>query len=153
MRIIILPLLLTACGEPEGAYPAECTDNIDNDDDGQVDCDDEDCADSEECASGGGTTWGTGPGDSGDPGGGGTNWGMMDNEEACETFLELLNSCGGYDFSEAIDCSAYRDYDCDLVPYFECLVEVTTCDEKTGMPEMGDWPQCEHHAKGCEEPD
>ena len=138
----LLPLLLTACSEPEGAYPDECMDKIDNDGDGLVDCQDEDCVGSSDCAGNGGSSWGSG---------GDTSWDDMDNEEACEVFLELINSCGEMDFSEGIVCSDYGDNECELVPWFECLVEVTVCDEKRGVPEMGDWGDCEYLVKGCED--
>ena len=152
MRMSLLPLLLIACGEPEGAYPAECMDNIDNDDDGLVDCEDEDCVGSEECAGDGGGGTGPLPGDSGDPGNGGNNWAGMDNVEACEAWLESL-TCGVYDFTDTVDCSAYAKEDCDLVPYFECLAENTECDEETGILDMSGWEQCAKHVEDCKEPD
>ena len=58
-----LLLALAACAEPEGSYSGECMDNIDNDEDGLVDCEDEDCSGSSECGGDGGTTnipWDTG---------------------------------------------------------------------------------------------
>ncbi len=138
MRTLLLPLLLIACAEPEGTYPNECLDNIDNDEDGVVDCEDEDCASSEECAEGGSDPW-----DSGGTGG-------YDNVQACEDWLDAV-SCGEYDFADSVDCSDYADYDCDLAPYFQCLLENSYCDEKTGVLDMEDWSKC-NHLVGCYEP-
>ncbi len=65
--ILVLLLALTACSDPEGSYAGECLDNIDNDKDGLVDCEDDDCSGSSDCQGGGdGTTfpWDTNPGPS-----------------------------------------------------------------------------------------
>ncbi len=46
MRTLMLVALhLAGCGQPE----ADCADNIDNDEDGVVDCEDEDCASAPDC--------------------------------------------------------------------------------------------------------
>ncbi len=57
MRILLLSLLLAACptNRPEGGddyegdEPGECADGADNDQDGDYDCDDEDCASAPDC--------------------------------------------------------------------------------------------------------
>ncbi len=135
MRTNLLPLLLIACGDPEGAYPNECRDNIDNDRDGFVDCEDQDCRGSSECSSGGVDPWDTGG-----------LW--YDNVQACEDWLDAV-SCGEYDFSTSVDCSVYEYTECDITDYFECLVDNTVCDEKTGVPDMSGWGACTEYAS-CE---
>ena len=44
-------LLLTSCDDSmvEDNRPGDCSDGIDNDDDGLIDCDDSDCLNSVEC--------------------------------------------------------------------------------------------------------
>ncbi len=136
MRNLSFLLLLLSCSDPEGAYPNECLDNIDNDRDGTVDCEDEDCRGSSECTSGNS--------DPGDPGG----TGGYDNVQACEDWLDTV-SCGEYDFSASVDCSVYEDYPCDISDYFECLTDNTACGKETGMSDMSGWSACSHLAS-CE---
>lgn len=74
-----LPAVLAACGdtgllkiEHEGDSPGECSDGADQDRDDLFDCDDPDCAGSEECmddSGAGGGTAGGGTSDDGDDGG------------------------------------------------------------------------------------
>jgi hypothetical protein len=58
--IMSLLLLILACGTPEklaeNAGPGFCTDGIDNDSDGLLDCDDPDCSGAAECQTGSGDT-------------------------------------------------------------------------------------------------
>ena len=122
-------LLLVACGDPEGTLAGECTDNIDNDKDGVVDCEDEDCSGSADCAAGDTETWDSG------------GMGSYDNVQTCEDWLAGLE-CGEYDFTTAIDCSWYEDYSCGLSDYFTCLDENTGCDEESGVPDMTGWASC-----------
>ncbi len=53
---LLLGFLAACSSEPEGSYAGECLDNIDNDRDGLVDCEDEDCTNSFDCEEGG-DTW------------------------------------------------------------------------------------------------
>ncbi len=129
-------LLLVACGDPEGSLSGECMDNIDNDDDGAVDCEDEDCSGSSDCSE-----QGTDPWDPGLPSG-------NSNVQACEEWVEAV-SCGEYDFSTSVDCSVYEDSACDISDYFDCLTDNTICDEETGVPDMSGWGECTDYAS-CE---
>lgn len=50
MRLaLLLPFLSIACVTAEGVDPAECTDEIDNDENGLIDCDDDGCLDYDFC--------------------------------------------------------------------------------------------------------
>ncbi len=119
MRTLLLLLLLIACGHPEGSLDGECMDNIDNDEDGAVDCEDEDCSGSSDC--------------------------NFDNVQACQDWLDAY-SCGEYDFSDSVDCGLYSNYGCDVSDYFDCLTENTFCDEETGVPETSGWTNCTDYA-------
>ncbi len=129
MRNLSFLLLLMACGDPEGAHQGECLDNIDNDEDGAVDCEDEDCAGSSECAAGS-----SDPQDTGNEAG-------FDNVQACKDAVASME-CGAYDFSTSVDCSVYEEHDCDLSEYFDCLTDNLVCDEKTGVPDLSGWNGC-----------
>jgi predicted extracellular nuclease len=52
LALLLPTLLLTACSSPEGSFPGECEDGKDNDNDGQTDCGDSDCAGNAACAEG-----------------------------------------------------------------------------------------------------
>ena len=51
--LLLFPLAIAACSSGEDGEPGPCTDGIDNDGDGFVDCDDPSCVDSQACGGGG----------------------------------------------------------------------------------------------------
>ena len=70
VRVLFLFLLMAGCGasKGEGTGPGECTDGVDNDANGLVDCDDPGCAGSPDCVAEDSGGRGQDSGDSGDSG-------------------------------------------------------------------------------------
>jgi len=52
-----------------------------------------------------------------------------DNVGACEDYVAAVN-CG--DIDVGIDCSIYKDLDCDISDYFDCLTDNLTCEDMGG---------------------
>jgi hypothetical protein len=68
---------------------------------------------------------------------------------SCERFLDGL-SCGGIDFAQTLDCSAF-DPSCDLTSFLTCLDDNFVCND--GVAELGRWANCDVPPDCVELPD
>ena len=93
--LMMLPLLLAACGDKEGTAVATseiCDDGLDNDGNGVADCADSACASAAECDSGGDEG-----GDAGGDEGGNEDWpALVINEFMASNATTLEDSAGAY---------------------------------------------------------
>ncbi len=130
----LLLLTLIACSEKgeEGQTASECTDAVDNDGDGLLDCEDEGCAVWDLClddggtdgggSTGGGTGGGIDSGDSGDTGVGGAGSNTSAWSALCINEFMASNASGYQDESGAypdwIELHNSGDEDIDLEGFF-----------------------------------
>jgi|AMFO01.1.fsa_nt_gi hypothetical protein len=105
-------LLLAACGDkstpdPEGTNAGECTDGVDNDQNGRTDCDDPNCATTADCTGGGDTS------DSGgatDTGGTTDTGGMSDSGTPSPETLVINEFMASNATTIADETGAYPDW-------------------------------------------
>ncbi len=62
-----------------------------------------------------------------------------DNVGACESLAESL-SCGSSDVGQYLTCSSFEKYDCDIVDYFDCLEDNSSCEQ--GVADYTGWAAC-----------
>ncbi len=66
-----------------------------------------------------------------------------DNKAACEKWVKTI-SCGTFDATKSISCSAYSSTACDISGYFDCLTNEFKCKDVSGtkIPDMSGWSKC-----------
>lgn len=53
--------------------------------------------------------------------------GGLDNVGACNAWVEATK-CGSTDIASLVNCDLYKDTDCNISGYFDCLVQNTKCE-------------------------
>lgn len=53
-----------------------------------------------------------------------------DNVGACNDWV-AATKCGSTDISSLVNCDLYKDTECDISAYFDCLTENTKCENDT----------------------
>lgn len=129
-RLIILPLLLAACGdktEVEVGSEEICGDGLDNDGNGVADCEDSFCAGLDECNGGSGS--GSGSGDDG----GGEDWPeLVINEFMASNATTIQDEAGAY--PDWLELYNPTDEDVDLGGWF--LTDDLENPDKSELPDV-----------------